>query len=116
MVGAGEPVSHGWMPDERRRRSTEVVDKPEQEVQQPPMFRVVLHNDDYTTMEFVVQVLESIFLMHPAEAYRVMMQVHCHGRGACGMYPYEIAETKVGLVHGLARERGFPLRASIEDE
>jgi ATP-dependent Clp protease adaptor protein ClpS len=103
------------MPDERRKRSTEVVDQPEQEVKQPALFRVVLHNDDYTTMEFVIVVLESIFLMHPAEAYRVMMQVHRDGRGACGMYPYEIAETKVGLVHGLARERGFPLRASTED-
>jgi ATP-dependent Clp protease adaptor protein ClpS len=54
--------------------------------------------------------------MHPAEAYGVMLQVHRHGRGAAGVYPYEIAETKVGLVHGLARESGFPLRASIEDE
>ena len=79
------------------------------------MYQVVLHNDDYTTMEFVVEVLESVFLMHPAEAYRVMLQVHCQGRGACGVYPHEIAETKVGLVHGLAREHGFPLRASIED-
>ncbi|HEX7485304.1 MAG TPA: ATP-dependent Clp protease adaptor ClpS [Vicinamibacterales bacterium] len=104
------------MPDERRKRSTEVVDQPEQEVELPPLFRVVLHNDDYTTMEFVVSVLESVFLMHPAEAYGVMLQVHRHGRGAAGVYPYEIAETKVGLVHGLARESGFPLRASIEDE
>jgi ATP-dependent Clp protease adaptor protein ClpS len=103
------------MPDERRKRSTELIDQPEQEVRQPPVYQVVLHNDDYTTMEFVVTVLESIFLMHPAEAYRVMLQVHCLGRGACGVYPYEIAETKVGLVHGLARERGFPLKASIED-
>lgn len=103
------------MPEERRKRSTEVVEQPEQEVKRPLLFRVVLHNDDYTTMEFVVTVLESVFLMHPAEAYRVMMQVHCQGRGACGVYPHEIAETKVGLVHGLARERGFPLRASIEE-
>ena len=103
------------MPDERRKRSTELIDRPEQEVKLPPLFRVVLHNDDYTTMEFVVQILESIFLMHPAEAYRVMMQVHRDGRGACGVYPHEIAETKVGLVHALAREHGFPLRASTED-
>jgi ATP-dependent Clp protease adaptor protein ClpS len=103
------------MPDERRKRSTEVVDQPEQQLKQPPLFRVVLHNDDYTTMDFVVTVLESIFLLHPAEAYRVMMHVHCHGRGECGVYPHEIAETKVGLVHSLARERGFPLRASLED-
>ncbi len=69
------------MADERRKRSIEVVDRPEQQLKQPPLFRVVLHNDDYTTMDFVVSVLETVFLMHPAEAYRVMMQVHCHGRG-----------------------------------
>jgi ATP-dependent Clp protease adaptor protein ClpS len=103
------------MPDERRKRSTEVIERPEQEVRLPPMFRVVLYNDDYTTMDFVVQVLESVFLMHPAEAFRVMMQVHQQGRGICGTYPLEIAETKVGLVHGLARDNGFPLRAGVED-
>jgi ATP-dependent Clp protease adaptor protein ClpS len=103
------------MPDERRKRSTEVLDRTEQEVRLPPLFRVVLHNDDYTTMEFVVEVLETVFLMHPAEAFRVMMQVHHDGRGVCGAYPLEIAETKVGLVLGLAREHGFPLRASVED-
>lgn len=102
------------MPEERRKRTTELDERTEQEVRQPPLFQVVLHNDDYTTMEFVVSVLETIFVMHPAQAYRVMMQVHSQGRGACGAYPHEIAETKVGLVHSLARERGFPLRASIE--
>jgi ATP-dependent Clp protease adaptor protein ClpS len=115
MSDAAVAASHGRMPDERRKRTTEVVDQPEQEVRLPALFRVVLHNDDYTTMEFVVQVLESIFLLHPAEAFRVMMQVHQNGRGVCGVYPMEIAETKVGLVHGLARERGFPLRASHEE-
>ncbi len=103
------------MPDERRKRGTEVIERPEQEVRLPPLFRVVLHNDDYTTMDFVVEVLETVFLMHPAQAYRVMMQVHCQGRGVCGVYPHEIAETKAGLVLGLASERGFPLRASVEE-
>ena len=115
MTDADLPASHGRMPDERRKRSTEIIDQPEQEVKLPPLFRVLLHNDDYTTMEFVIQVLESIFLMHPAGAYRVMMQVHGRGRGVCGVYPHEIAETKVGLVYGLARERGFPLMASLEE-
>jgi ATP-dependent Clp protease adaptor protein ClpS len=103
------------MADERRARSTEVLDEPAQAVKQPTLFRVVLHNDDYTTMEFVVEVLETVFLLHPAEAYRVMMQVHCLGRGVCGVYPHEVAETKVALVHALARERGFPLRATVEE-
>ncbi len=103
------------MADERSRRTTEVIDKPEQQVKQPTLFRVVLHNDDYTTMEFVVEVLENVFLMHPAQAYRVMLQVHNQGRGVCGVYPLEIAETKVAVVHRLARERGFPLMASVEE-
>jgi ATP-dependent Clp protease adaptor protein ClpS len=115
MSDADLPASHGRMPDERRKRSTDVIERPEHQVQLPQLFRVVLHNDDYTTMEFVVMVLEQIFLMHPAEAFRVMMQVHHQGRGVCGVYPFEIAETKVGLVHGLARDHGYPLRASVEE-
>jgi ATP-dependent Clp protease adaptor protein ClpS len=103
------------MPDQRPARETEIVQRPEQESRQSLLFRVVLHNDDYTTMDFVVSVLETVFLRQPAEAYRVMMEVHCHGRGTAGVYPHEIAETKAGLVHGLARERGFPLMASIEE-
>jgi ATP-dependent Clp protease adaptor protein ClpS len=79
------------------------------------MFHVVLLNDDYTTMEFVVEVLEAVFTKSPQEAYRIMMHVHVHGRGVCGAYTHEEAETKVACVHDLARERGFPLRASIEE-
>ena len=103
------------MTNQRAAPETGIAERTDEEMRQSPLFRVVLHNDDYTTMDFVVSVLESVFLMHPAEAYRVMMQVHCQGRGAAGVYPHEIAETKVGLVHGLARERGFPLKASIEE-
>jgi len=103
------------MADERSKRTTEVIDRPEQEVREPALYRVILHNDDYTTMDFVVEVLENVFLMHPAQAYRVMLQVHSQGRGVCGVYPFEIAETKVVVVHRLARERGFPLMASVED-
>ncbi|HSK09196.1 MAG TPA: ATP-dependent Clp protease adaptor ClpS [Vicinamibacterales bacterium] len=103
------------MADERRKPGIDIADKPEQATREPRLFRVVLHNDDYTTMDFVVEVLETVFLKHPSEAYRVMMDVHRHGRGVCGTYPHEIAETKAALVQGLARERGFPLRASVEE-
>jgi ATP-dependent Clp protease adaptor protein ClpS len=97
------------------RGGTEVVEKPKAVTQRPRLFHVVLINDDYTTMEFVVHVLESVFDKSPAEAYRVMMEVHTRGRGVCGAYPYEVAETKVATVHDLARSEGFPLRAGIEE-
>lgn len=78
-------------------------------------YNVVFHNDDYTTMEFVVHVLESVFDKGPAEAYRIMMEVHTQGRGICGAYTYEVAETKVSTVHEMAHAEGFPLRAGIEE-
>ncbi|PYQ43924.1 MAG: ATP-dependent Clp protease adaptor ClpS [Acidobacteria bacterium] len=79
------------------------------------MFKVVLLNDDYTTMEFVVLVLQQVFNKPEPEAYRIMMKVHVEGRGVCGAYTYEIAETKVSTVHEMAEENGFPLRATIEE-
>jgi len=103
------------MADEKRQTGGEVLERTKPVVKEPTLFKVVLHNDDYTTMDFVVQVLESVFHKNPAEAFRIMMQVHTQGRGLCGHYPYEIAETKVGTVHDLAREHGFPLRASVEE-
>ena len=94
------------------RTPDQVVEK---ETREPQKFKVLLHNDDYTTMEFVVYVLESVFDKGPAEAYRVMMEVHTGGRGLAGVYPWEVAETKVATVHELARSEGFPLRAGIEE-
>ena len=67
-------------------------------------------------MDFVVEVLESVFHKPPAEAYRIMMAVHTQGKGLCGLYPYEVAETKVSTVVELARGNGFPLRATMEPE
>jgi len=95
---------------------TGVVERVRPKVTPPELYRVILHNDDYTTMEFVVNILETIFSKSPAEAYRIMMQVHHQGQGVCGVYSYEVAETKVALVHEEAREHGFPLRASMEGE
>jgi len=104
------------MAETDRRPGGEVLEKTRQQTREPELYKVILHNDDYTTMEFVVQVLETIFLKNPAEAFRIMMQVHTQGQGLCGAYPFDIAETKVTAVHELARERGFPLRASLEKE
>jgi ATP-dependent Clp protease adaptor protein ClpS len=101
------------LPD--KQGGTETVEKPKAVTKRPKLFHVVLLNDDYTTMEFVVHVLESIFDKGPAEAYRIMMEVHTRGRGVCGAYTYEVAETKVETVHEMARSEGFPLRAGIEE-
>jgi len=98
-----------------RQGGEQVLEKTKPKIQRPQLFRVILHYDDYTTMEFVVEVLEDLFHKSPAEAFRIMMSVHRSGHGVCGAYPYEIAETKVSLVHERARENGFPLRASMEE-
>ncbi len=83
--------------------------------QDPTLYRVVLLNDDYTTMEFVIHVLETVFQKSPAEAYQIMMHVHVNGRGIAGVYPWEVAETKVETVTSMARHAEFPLRAQIEE-
>jgi ATP-dependent Clp protease adaptor protein ClpS len=84
--------------------------------QEPTRFKVILLNDDYTTMEFVVRVLETVFQKSPAEAFRIMMRVHVQGSGLAGVYPWEVAETKVETVTSMARHAEFPLRATIEEE
>lgn len=87
----------------------------EDELSEPPMYKVLLHNDHYTTMEFVVEVLEKVFRKARAEATRIMLNVHNEGVGLCGVYTAEVAETKVDIVHSLARKAGFPLRCSLEE-
>lgn len=82
--------------------------------QEPELYRVLLLNDDYSTMDFVIEVLESVFQKSPAEAYRIMLQVHTQGQGLAGAYPWEVAETKVGTVTDMAKNAGFPLRAIVE--
>jgi ATP-dependent Clp protease adaptor protein ClpS len=82
---------------------------------EPALYKVVLLNDDYTTMEFVVEVLMSVFQKTASEAYQIMMHVHVNGRGIAGVYPWEVAETKAESVISLARESGFPLQAVTEE-
>jgi ATP-dependent Clp protease adaptor protein ClpS len=86
------------------------------EVREPSMYRVMLINDDYTTMEFVVEVLVKVLRKHYDEAARIMLHVHNEGSGLCGIYTFEVAESKVHTVHTLARENGFPLKCTMEKE
>ena len=81
----------------------------------PPNCRVLMHNDDYTTMDFVVEILRRVFGKSAAEANQIMLLIHTEGEGVCGVYPFDIAETKVLKVHSLARAAGFPLRCSITE-
>ena len=99
-----------------RRTDGEILERTKQETKKPELFKVLLLNDDYTTMEFVVEILENVFNKSPAEAYRIMMAVHTQGKGLCGVYPHEVAETKVATVIDRAREQGFPLLAAMEPE
>ena len=93
----------------------ELEDRVEDELARPPMYKVLLHNDDYTTMEFVVEVLQKVFHKTTAEATRIMLLVHKTGSGVCGVFTEDVAETKVEIVHHLARKSGFPLRCSMEE-
>ncbi len=86
------------------------------ELDEPPMYRVVLHNDDYTTMEFVVHVLMTVFHKSELESEQIMLDVHKKGRGICGVYTLEIAKTKVEQVRTLARQNKFPLMATYEKD
>lgn len=98
-----------------RQGGEQVVERVERKTKGPDRHQVVLLNDDYTTMDFVMEVLETIFLKSPAEAYRIMLMVHTQGRGVCGVYTWEVAETKAEAVVTLARGAGFPLRAVVEE-
>lgn len=89
---------------------------PKQRTKRPRRFKVLLFNDDYTTMEFVIDVLCSVFRRTPAEATSLMLKVHREGRAVAGVYPHDVAETKVLLTHELARSAGYPLRAGLEEE
>src|SRR5512145_478775 len=90
--------------------------KAEKETRRPRLYKVLLHNDDYTTQEFVDWVLQAVFKHDPESAHRIMLHVHMHGVGVAGIYPFEIAETKADKTMSLARESDFPLLATVEPE
>jgi ATP-dependent Clp protease adaptor protein ClpS len=101
---------------EKRERSTAIATRTERQVKRPRQFRVLLHNDDYTTMDFVVEVLERYFDKPPAEANRIMLEVHFAGVGCAGIYPREVAETKVAQVADEAQRQEMPLLVTAEPE
>jgi len=112
---AGDPKQPGeGQGDVERRRG--VLTEERRKTARPPRFKVVLYNDNYTPMEFVVALLERVFKKGPAEATQLMLQIHRTGLGIAGVYVLEIAETKVSLVHRIAEEQGYPLRAGVEPE
>ena len=101
--------------DDDKQSGGAVKERVRHEAKEPTLYSVVLLNDDYTPMQFVIDVLEQVFQKSPAEAYRIMMQVHLNGRGVAGIYPWEVAETKIDTVLSRARQDGYPLQAVIED-
>ncbi len=90
------------------------VETAQPKLKPPPLYRVVLLNDDYTPMEFVVDILETIFIMERTQATQVMLEVHTKGKGLCGVYNFEIAETKVAQVMGIAQQHQHPLLCTME--
>jgi ATP-dependent Clp protease adaptor protein ClpS len=98
------------------RREGEVATRTRGKVARPPRYKVVLYNDDFTPMEFVVAILENVFGKGPSAATQIMLQIHNSGLGVAGVFVLEVAETKVVTVHRLAEQRGYPLRSGLEKE
>lgn len=96
--------------------SDQVFTEDEQRIEVPKQYKVILHNDDYTPMDFVVEILIEVFKKDELTATKIMLNVHNLGKGICGVYPYEIAETKIARVHELAEINEYPLKASMEAE
>src|SRR5829696_6349369 len=104
------------MPEREYGFEEDVATESRERLKKPPLFRVLLHNDDFTTMEFVVEVLKRVFNKEDDDAFRVMWAVHTQGVGCAGVYTYEVAEMKVERVTQMAREREFPLLCTAEEE
>jgi ATP-dependent Clp protease adaptor protein ClpS len=92
------------------------ITKKKQKLKPPKLYKVFMHNDNYTTMDFVVEVLKAVFNKSPEESERIMLTIHNEGLGLCGVYPYDIATSKTELVHFLAEKNKFPLKCSVEPE
>lgn len=103
-------------PSTKEQHHREAETRERRESRRPPLYKVLLHNDDYTTMDFVVKVLEMIFHHNQESANRIMMNVHREGVGVAGVFSRDVAETKIAMVHGLARKHEYPLKCSLERE
>jgi ATP-dependent Clp protease adaptor protein ClpS len=97
-------------------KDTDVLTESEAKLEKPKLFKVLLHNDDFTTMEFVVFVLEYVFMRDSAESVAIMLKVHNEGVGLAGVYPYEVATMKAEKAMNLARAREYPLLCTVEEE
>jgi len=95
---------------------TAIMNRPETEVSEPSMYKVILHNDDYTPMDFVTYVLEKFFRKTHTQATDIMLNVHEQGFGVCGVYPHEVAETKVAMVSESAKGEEYPLKCTLEKD
>ncbi len=102
------------MAEHKIQREGNVLTKDAIETREPRLYKVLLHNDDYTTMEFVIHILETVFQKSTPDATQIMLNVHNEGVGVAGVYTREICETKIALVHQLAKKHEFPLRCSME--
>lgn len=103
---------------EKHKTDTVVITKPETiyKLKKPPLYKVLLHNDDFTTRDFVVEILITVFHKKEQDAIQIMLHVHNNGIGLAGIYTYEVAETKVRTVEVLAHRHEFPLKLTIEPE
>ena len=103
------------LPPDSRFEESAVAESAEK-VEEPPLFRVLLHNDDFTTMEFVIEVLRRVFGKSDGDAFHIMWAVHTQGVGCAGVYTYEVAEMKVEKVTQMARAQEYPLLCTVEEE
>ncbi len=104
------------MPERDDESDSAVATETREKLKKPPLYRVLLHNDDFTTMEFVVHVLQTIFQKTESDAYRIMLAVHLEGIGVAGVYTYEVAEMKREKAQSLAAAHEYPLLCTLEEE
>lgn len=102
------------MAKQENNQQADTLIKDEDDLYEPPLYRVILHNDNYTTMDFVVMILERVFSKNTEEATRIMLNVHLEGYGSAGVYTREVGETKKAAVHQMARKSQYPLKCTME--